>query len=479
MVVKAVAPAAATSNAAFSRPLLDARRRALALTSLNAMAAFDPTPPRASASPRRCGRSPLSDTPTNPPARRALEAELVDLDRAVARRALERLSAAADEVRTAPDDLRRWRQWAAQLRSTFETADRVWMSLDAALDATPLGAHDRRHRHRRGRHHRVERMFADWGDRMLKRLFSPRRARVPAPRSARRRSTSPCGSRRRRPRTRRSPATSWRAASAGATSRSCRAATARRSCGSTAAPRTRYAELGGDERARLADPQRRDGGRGRNRRALNALRRGDLHALGEFRYIPSAMNFRAKLGRAVAMFALFGFVCARRARRSTPFSASRTSSAWPSKNMERASTTRAGSSRADEYNEAVGFLNDARAAALRLPGRRVGGRAARCSTRSSPRSSRRGRLRALAALNQRFAAALGSEAALRAAARAPSTSPTAAGSTRRTARAVTARRPGRRAGGGGAQPASAGASAARRSWSASLRRWCIARSPSA
>ena len=59
------------------------------------------------------------------------------------------------------------------LRSTFETADRVWLSLDAALDAHALAhmivgigidAVDI---------HRVERMFADWGDRMLKRLFSP------------------------------------------------------------------------------------------------------------------------------------------------------------------------------------------------------------------------------------------------------------------------------------------------------------------
>jgi hypothetical protein len=41
-------------------------------------------------------------------------------------------------VRTAPEDLRRWRRWAAGLRSTFETADRVWLSLDAALDATPF-----------------------------------------------------------------------------------------------------------------------------------------------------------------------------------------------------------------------------------------------------------------------------------------------------------------------------------------------------
>jgi hypothetical protein len=33
------------------------------------------------------------------------------------------------------DDLKLWRLWAAQVRMTFEVADRVWMLLDAALDA--------------------------------------------------------------------------------------------------------------------------------------------------------------------------------------------------------------------------------------------------------------------------------------------------------------------------------------------------------
>jgi hypothetical protein len=32
------------------------------------------------------------------------------------------------------DDLRLWRAWSAQLSATFETADRVWLALDAALD---------------------------------------------------------------------------------------------------------------------------------------------------------------------------------------------------------------------------------------------------------------------------------------------------------------------------------------------------------
>ena len=66
------------------------------------------------------------------PARRALEAELVDLAEPL-RDALAALGAAAAQARGAIDDLSRWRAWAAQLHTTFEIADRVWLSLDVAL----------------------------------------------------------------------------------------------------------------------------------------------------------------------------------------------------------------------------------------------------------------------------------------------------------------------------------------------------------
>jgi len=33
--------------------------------------------------------------------------------------------------------LRLWRAWSLQLRATFETADRVWIALDAVLAGVP------------------------------------------------------------------------------------------------------------------------------------------------------------------------------------------------------------------------------------------------------------------------------------------------------------------------------------------------------
>jgi hypothetical protein len=74
----------------------------------------------------------------NGPARRALAAELIDLSEPL-RDALELLGVVATAACDATEDLRLWRAWATQLRATFETADRVWLSLDAALDASPTG----------------------------------------------------------------------------------------------------------------------------------------------------------------------------------------------------------------------------------------------------------------------------------------------------------------------------------------------------
>jgi hypothetical protein len=70
------------------------------------------------------------------PARRALHAELMDLSEPL-RFALDALQVAASEATSEADDLRRWRIWAMQLRDTFEAADRVWLTLDVALDAAP------------------------------------------------------------------------------------------------------------------------------------------------------------------------------------------------------------------------------------------------------------------------------------------------------------------------------------------------------
>ena len=121
----------------FFAPLLDARRKAWGTREPAAtIAAFDATVLAATFetildafATERHG--------DNGPARRALTAELVDLSEPL-RDALEALGAAADQATAAIDDLRLWRMWAARLRATFETADRVWLSLDAALDARPI-----------------------------------------------------------------------------------------------------------------------------------------------------------------------------------------------------------------------------------------------------------------------------------------------------------------------------------------------------
>ncbi|HVX42200.1 MAG TPA: hypothetical protein VHB25_21745 [Gemmatimonadaceae bacterium] len=69
----------------------------------------------------------------NAPARRALHAELVDASEPL-RDALLELARLADVARSTTEDLRAWRSWSDQLRAVFETADRAWLALDAALD---------------------------------------------------------------------------------------------------------------------------------------------------------------------------------------------------------------------------------------------------------------------------------------------------------------------------------------------------------
>jgi hypothetical protein len=127
---------AAADQQRFFAVLLDARRRAMGgLTSLATMAAFDAdalakafeTELRVFAAER------YSD---HAPARRALEAELIDLSEPL-QAALDALGHAARDAAASVDDLRLWRAWTRQLRATFEVADRVWLSLDVALDSNP------------------------------------------------------------------------------------------------------------------------------------------------------------------------------------------------------------------------------------------------------------------------------------------------------------------------------------------------------
>jgi hypothetical protein len=120
----------------FFAPLLDARRKAWGTREPAAtIAAFD------AASLATAFEATIASFATerhgdNGPARRALTAELTDLSEPL-RDALDALRGAASEASAATDDLRLWRLWALQLRATFETADRVWLALDAALDASP------------------------------------------------------------------------------------------------------------------------------------------------------------------------------------------------------------------------------------------------------------------------------------------------------------------------------------------------------
>jgi hypothetical protein len=120
----------------FFAPLLDARREAVnSAHPEETLAAFD-----AALLEQSIGKAIQTFAAErygeNAPARRALEAELSDLSEPLIN-AFEKLRQTADDARGAVDDLRLWRAWSTQLRATFETADRVWLSLDAALDATP------------------------------------------------------------------------------------------------------------------------------------------------------------------------------------------------------------------------------------------------------------------------------------------------------------------------------------------------------
>lgn len=120
----------------FFAPLLDARRRAWGTREPAAtIAAFD-AGSLAAAFEAILDSFARERHGVNGPARRALTAELTDLSEPL-REALDALGGAAGEASAATENLRLWRLWALQLRATFETADRVWLALDAALDAGP------------------------------------------------------------------------------------------------------------------------------------------------------------------------------------------------------------------------------------------------------------------------------------------------------------------------------------------------------
>ena len=126
--------AAAAEQQRFFAPLLAARVAAIRVADVAAIVgAFDAR--LIAAEVHRTLRAFVAERHAEAgPSRRALEAELLDLCEPLDL-ALASLGEAGREMSRAGDDLRAWRAWTARLTATFETADRVWITLDAALDA--------------------------------------------------------------------------------------------------------------------------------------------------------------------------------------------------------------------------------------------------------------------------------------------------------------------------------------------------------
>jgi hypothetical protein len=132
---KSVRAHATADQQRFFAPLLDARRQAVAArTPRAAMAAFDANA-LTTAFDTALRELAAQRYGENAPARRALEAELIDIAEPL-HAALAHLREIAAKA-AASDDLRVWRAWTRQLSATFEAADRVWISMDAALDSNP------------------------------------------------------------------------------------------------------------------------------------------------------------------------------------------------------------------------------------------------------------------------------------------------------------------------------------------------------
>ena len=126
--------AGAAEQQRFFAPLMEARRvAAKASVPHEVVAAFD------AAAMTKAFEATLASFATArfgdyAPARRALEAELVDLAEPL-HDALRMLDEAGTAARGAPRDLHAYRHWYGRLRDTFEAADRAWLALDAALDS--------------------------------------------------------------------------------------------------------------------------------------------------------------------------------------------------------------------------------------------------------------------------------------------------------------------------------------------------------
>jgi high-affinity iron transporter len=123
------------------------------------------------------------------------------------------------------------------------------------------------------------------------------------------------------------------------------------------------------------------------------------------------MNFRAKLGRFVAVIALAGLTSRLAAQDEHPIARVANIVSVAVEEYKKGVDDKGRLISADEYQEAVGFLNDAREAAGRLPGARAAAARAILDSIVAAMAAKRSPA-AIEPLNQRFAAALGSEAAL-------------------------------------------------------------------
>jgi high-affinity iron transporter len=123
------------------------------------------------------------------------------------------------------------------------------------------------------------------------------------------------------------------------------------------------------------------------------------------------MNFRSKLGRAVAVFALAGWAARASAQTEHPIQRVANIVSVAVEEYGKGVDDKGRLISADEYNETVGFLNDARDAASRLPGDKVAAARALLDSIIAAVAAKKPPSD-LATLNQRFAAALGTEGAL-------------------------------------------------------------------
>jgi high-affinity iron transporter len=123
------------------------------------------------------------------------------------------------------------------------------------------------------------------------------------------------------------------------------------------------------------------------------------------------MNSRARLGRFVAVIAIAGLSTRLAAQDEHPIRRVANIVSVAVEEYKKGVDDKGRLISADEYNEAVGFLTDAREASARLPGdRAIAGRAILDSIIAAVAAKKPPA--AIEPMNQRFAAALGSEAAL-------------------------------------------------------------------